>query len=271
MKNITYLPVTQEDLSIVQELRPQGWGDITISFQFYMRTPYCYPIKAILEGKVVGIGAAILFPNTSWLAHIIVNEQFRNQGIGAAIVTELLKIVEKNKIPTCLLFATELGFPVYKKLGFKEVCDYTFFERAETLKYDSFSENIIPCKTIHYAEIQDLDKTVAGEDRWVLLSTYIQNAFVYLNEKDKVEGYYLPDWGEGLIVANTPEAGIELLKIKCSKSTTIVVPNPNTNAINFLLENGYQPLRRRGIRMVWGKETGFQGDKVFSRVAGKLG
>lgn len=271
MKNITYLPVYQEDLGIIKTLSPQGWGDITPAFEFYLQKSYCVPIKAILDGEIAGIGTVILFPQTCWLAHIIVSEQFRNKGIGTGIVSELLKIIESHAIPTCLLIATEFGFPVYKKLGFRTVCEYSFLERRQDFADNSFSKNIVPCTSKYHSNIANLDQKIAGEDRWVLLSDYLENALVYLNENDVLEGYYLPNWGEGLIGADTPKAGLELLKIKCFNTKNLVIPSPNLAAIEFAKKAGFELQAKTGIRMIWGKDTGFEAEKVFSRIAGKLG
>ena len=45
------------------------------------------------EVKIIGIGTGIVFGNTAWIAHIIVNPEFRRRGIGRKIVIKLLNII----------------------------------------------------------------------------------------------------------------------------------------------------------------------------------
>ena len=82
--------ITYNDLSEILKLHPVGWPDIVPEFEFYIRKEFCYPIKAILENKVVGVGTLIVFDNTGWLAHIIVDKNHRNSGIGFQITEKLI-------------------------------------------------------------------------------------------------------------------------------------------------------------------------------------
>ena len=59
--------------------------------------------------------------------------------------------------------------------------------------------------------IMKLDREVSGENREKLLVSYISNALVYL-DRNTVKGYYIPGLGEGLIIADTVKAGMELMK-----------------------------------------------------------
>ena len=92
-----------------------------------MNSPFCYPIWAEVDGRIVGIGASIHFDHTAWIAHIIVDNHFRNRGIGYQIVCELLAGIKKDSIETCSLVATALGQPVYKKAGFRVVSEYSLW------------------------------------------------------------------------------------------------------------------------------------------------
>ena len=73
----------------------------------------------------------IIFQKSSWLAHIIVDPDYRSRGIGYRIVEQLLLQVSKHSPETCLLAATDIGKPVYLKAGFRDVGEYTFFEREK--------------------------------------------------------------------------------------------------------------------------------------------
>ena len=89
------------------------------------------PVKISIENKIIGIGTGIVFGNTAWLAHIIVNPEFRRRGIGRKIVIELLNIIKNTGCETVSLIATELGCPIYEKAGFIEQTKYAFFEKEK--------------------------------------------------------------------------------------------------------------------------------------------
>ncbi len=97
------------DLDQLKSLQPEGWPDITDEFEFYIRSDFCHPIKIRLYGKIVGIGVSIAFEKSAWLAHIIVDPNYRNRGLGYEIVNELIKnLRETRPIETFMLIATEI-------------------------------------------------------------------------------------------------------------------------------------------------------------------
>ena len=113
-------PMIGKDIKTIKKLQPKGWSNIVETFKYYYKAPFCYPIKAVIEGEIVGIGTAISYINTGWLAHIIVSEEHRGKGIGGAIVNYLCDYLKNSGHKTISLIATELGYPVYKKAGFRE-------------------------------------------------------------------------------------------------------------------------------------------------------
>lgn len=90
-------------------------------------------MKVTDGNQVVGTGVSVLFTNTAWLAHIIVDPGCRNRGIGGAIVDHLLNDLDSRSVDTVLLIATKIGEPVYRKKGFLDVCEYVFMQRQEPL------------------------------------------------------------------------------------------------------------------------------------------
>lgn len=104
--------------------------------------------------------------------------------------------------------------------------------------------------------VMSLDKRVSGEDRSILLKDKLANCYLYQDE-DKIKGYYLPDLGEGLIIAQEVTAGLQLMKLRYKNKDRGVLPADNTTAIKFLLDNGFYEKRRvkrmfLGKKLVWG-------------------
>jgi len=97
----------------------------------------------------------------------------------------------------------------------------------------------------------------------------LSNAEVYA-ENNKVIGFYLPDLKEGLIYADTDEAGLELMKLKYTKVDKAVLPSDNIAGIEFLQQNGFTETRK-GTRMILGNDLDWNPKKIFGRIGGNLG
>jgi len=261
--------VTPADLDEIRSLQPEDWSDIIPEFEFYIQSSFCCPIKTRINGKIVGLGASIAFKNTGWIAHIIVDGEYRNKGFGTQIVNKLLDILKRDSVETCSLIATELGKPVYLKAGFRIAAEYSFFKREKRWIDFPVYENIISFKEDHRALIYELDQLISGEKREPLLKDYLSNAEVYA-ENNKVIGFYLPDLKEGLIYADSDKAGLELMKLKYAKVDKAVLPSDNIAGIDFLRQNGFTETRK-GTRMILGKELEWNPQKIFGRIGGNLG
>jgi len=261
--------ITFNDLPEIRTLQPVVWGDIIPDMEFYLHYPFCNPIKVTVNGQIVGIGTIITFEHTAWLAHIIVGTSFRNKGFGGELVKYLLETVRQKSIDTILLIATEPGKPVYLKAGFNIVCEYLFFERVKPWINSLVSENVVPFHEEYRSELYELDKKMSGENRIPLLTDYLRSSVVYVDH-GTVLGYYIPDLKEGLIVADTEQAGHELMKLKYATVDKAVIPSVNLAGCEFLLQHGFVQ-KKTGTRMVYGKNTEWKPSMLFSRIGGNLG
>jgi GNAT superfamily N-acetyltransferase len=262
--------IKQKDLLNIKHLQPEGWSDIIVEFEFYVNSPFCYPIKVEVNNMIIGIGAAIEFGKTAWLAHIIVDPEHRRRGIGYQIVVELLKYLGHRSIETSILIATEMGLPIYEKAGFRIVNEYTYMKKDKQYNMLNTSDFVIPVKKEFTNVICKMDREVTGENRSWLLAKYLEGSYIYL-ENNEIKGYYLPNLREGLIIAVNDTAGIELLKLKMPAHDKIVLPSDNLKGIEFLTNNGFIRSETRGTRMIRGKNINWNPKKIFSRIGGNLG
>lgn len=262
-------PITYPDLEEIKRLQPGDWSDIIPHLKFYIDADFCHPVKAIYDQRIVGIGASIVFQNTSWLGHIIVDAGYRNQGIGYQLVKKLIDNPDFKPANPVLLTATKLGEPVYKKIGFRPVTDYVFFNRTEAWTPCPVSKHIIPYEKAFRSGILAMDERVTGEDRQRVLTPHLNSALLYVAD-NILQGFYMPDLGEGPIIAETKEAGIDLMKIKYDHVDKAVLPAENAIAIDFLKENGFAETSK-GLRMILGNDFNWQPASIYSRIGGNIG
>ena len=264
-----FSPFTHSDIPVLDELRPPDWTDIKIPFQFYLSSDFCFPIKLTHEDKIIGVGCPIIHDDVAWLGHIIVHPDFRNQGHGTSITKHLIKIAEGLKTSTIFLIATDMGAPVYSKLGFVTETEYLFYK--DVLLKEKFvrSKNVIPFHEKHFDQLYQLDKKLSSESRLKHLTEHCSSGIVYL-ENDRVQGFYLPNFGEGLILAELPSAGIELLKLHLSKNDKVVFPIDNTSALHFMMQSSFEYFRT-AKRMRLGLKRDWMAFAIYSRIGGNLG
>lgn len=264
-----FAPFTQLDISILDELRPTDWTDIKIPFQFYLASDFCFPIKLTVKDEIIGVGCTIIHDDIAWLAHIIVHPNYRNQGHGTSITKHLIKRAEDKKTSTVFLIATEMGAPVYSKLGFVTETEYLFYKNVVIKEKFVLSDEMIPFQEKIFDQIYQLDKKLSSENRLSHLTEHCSSGIVYL-ENDRVVGFYLPNFGEGIILAEQPSAGIELLKLHLANNDKVVFPIDNSSAMQFMTQHSSEFFRkakrmRLGLKREWIPST------IYNRIGGNLG
>ncbi len=263
-------PITKRDFDEIRNMEPKGWHDIIPDIELYVKSEFCNPIKVMVEERIAGIGASIVFKNTAWLAHIIVDENFRNRGIGTGIVNELLNYLKNNSIESCSLIATEMGKPIYVRAGFRIVTEYIFMERTQPWSGEPVSGNVIAFREEHRERVHELDRMISGESREWLLRDYLGDAMVY-SEHGEISGYYMPAFKEGLVFADTEKAGLELMELRCAKADKTVLPVDNTSGIEFLKGRGFAETGQRAARMILGRDLDWRPGNIYSRIGGNFG
>jgi ribosomal protein S18 acetylase RimI-like enzyme len=266
--DITINPLTSKDVEYVGALQPEGWGNILTSIHFYCTASFCYPLKATLDDKIVGIGTAIFHGSTAWLAHIIVHKDYRNAGIGSAITDSLISLVRKASCETILLIATPLGEPVYKKLGFDVETQYIFFDHG-SLPEPAGESNVVPFREEYRDALIKFDHRASGEYRQELFTPFLAGSKIFL-KGNEIKGFYIPTLGEGLIISSDPQAGIEMMKHRGQLNKLFCIPKDNKYGIQFLERNGYKKLRE-GSRMILGKKIRWNASQIYNRIGGNLG
>jgi GNAT superfamily N-acetyltransferase len=262
-------PLEHKDISVLSDLTPDGWQNIVPIFDFYTKSNFCFPIKVVHANKIVGVGTTIIHNDIAWLAHIIVHPDRRNQGIGQLITQTLVDKVKEKSCDTIHLIATDLGAHVYEKLGFVTETEYLFFKDIKPGQSWEVSKKIIPFADNFRKQVESLDHHVSLEKRMLQVEQHLKNGFVYL-QNNKVEGYYLPTFGEGLIVADTASAGVELMKLRLTAKEHAAFPVDNSSAASFFRQYNFKEFKT-AKRMRLGEKKNWQPTKIYNRIGGNLG
>jgi N-acetylglutamate synthase-like GNAT family acetyltransferase len=257
------------DLEQLHDLQPADWGDLVPRFRYFIDSPFCKPIKITERDQVIAIGTSMFHKDTVWLACIVVHPDHRKKGLGNTITRNLIDDIDRKLYPTIYLDATDFGYPVYKKLGFEVETEYAHYIRNQKTDDHELSENLVPYEEKFRQQTQELDRQISGEDRSEILSDFITSAMLYVNNA-KVEGFYIPGWGDGPIVATNGVAGTELMKLRIQTYNNAVFPVDNTISADFVTENNFA-FRKTSKRMYLGSKRIWYPQNLYNRISGQLG
>lgn len=259
----------QTDVNFISDLLPFGWEDVVSIIDWYTHTGFCYPVKVCIDKKIIGIGTAIVHNKTAWLAHIIVHTDHRNQGIGKDITQTLVDTSFSKGCETIYLLATDLGESVYRKIGFETETEYMIFTCESSGGNFESDENIVEIKSDFNKQILDLDRQVSGEDRILVLEQHLSDGYIYLIDNE-VQGFYMPNLGNGLIIAATNTAGEELMKLRLRSKDFAAFPVDNTNLSTFMKQYNFKEDRSEK-RMILGRKRNWQPQNIYNSIGGNLG
>ncbi len=263
------VPFETADVPQLASLQPTGWRDIAPVFEWYVSTGFCTPVKAVERSETVGVGCAIAFEGTGWLAHIIVHHDYRRRGIGSWIVGELTEHLEKQGVTGISLVSTDDGYEVYRRFGFVDEGEYAFFRSEKPVSSHQGELAVEIAQSRDHQEILELDRAASGEEREPLLRPHLSGALVF-RERGRILGAYFPELGEGLVEGVSPEAGLSLLDYRLVGGERCVVPAANKDAVQYLKEKGYSE-SGRSYRMYRGDRIPWRPSYEYSRIAGNLG
>lgn len=258
-----------EDIDQLNLLQPSGWDDIRPYFYYYSSSAFCEPIKISDGNKIAAIGTSIRHQDTAWLAHVIVHPEFRNQGLGKQLTSALVERLNPGNFKTVYLDATDMGYPVYKKIGFEIETEYIHLDGELRELHLKDPTSVVPYQEKYRAEILRLDQASSGENRELIFNDHLKSSLLYLSE-GKVRGAYFPGFFDRNIMADLPEAGTELMKLRMRTKNTARFPIANQSGVNFLLQNGYKEVRT-SRRMVMGIKREWKPENNFNRISGGLG
>ncbi len=269
---ITVRELASADIPLLRTFAPPEWNtDISAVFGRHFGQPYFYPIVAECDAALVGCADALLQGNAGWLGGIIVLPEYRGRGIGSALTEELVRFLREKRIKHQILIATSMGEPIYRKLGFQAVSYYIFFSRQTALPTTGTLSSVRAILPGDEDALLALDHAVTGEMRDAFLRRYLYGAWIHEAPSGRLDGYYLPALGTGLIIAANDAAGLAMLRYKVGHGGNVcVVPEQNRVAVDYLRAHGFAETSR-APRMVLGGDVAWQPEHVYCRGSGFCG
>ena len=212
--------------------------------KYNLASPDAQMFVASEGDRVVGTACSVWFGRTGWLGNVAVEDDVRGQGLGRALSQQSVDRIRQAGAQTVLLTATDLGKPIYERLGFTdEGVSYGIWEQraAPTLACDRSA-------TVQPSGIDDVirqDTAATGEDRGSYLAPFADRARVLAGPGQ--DGYRLGlPWGGGPVITASPAAARPLIvdMIRASPGSRLAFPEVNAHGGALAVSLGFQLARR---------------------------
>lgn len=172
-------------------------------------------------GHPVGTALAVHFGRTGWIGNVAVRPEARRQGLGMWLTEACLDWLHGRGATSVRLLASEMGVPVYRRLGFvNEGNAYDKYRVARGLLSPGRAGLLVEPLDPDPASLDllwEFDRTLTGEDRTPLLTPFSDRIGIMRESggdasgSRRLLGYGLRlPWGGGCVLARTREAGKEL-------------------------------------------------------------
>jgi len=89
-----------------------------------------FPLRHYLAyhgGRAVGASSLFLDGNSAGIYNVAVLPEARGQGIGSLLTLAPLQEAQAFDYTLAVLQSSEMGYPVYHRLGFEKVCDIDYY------------------------------------------------------------------------------------------------------------------------------------------------
>jgi predicted N-acetyltransferase YhbS len=215
-------------------------------------------------GGAAGAVCCVSFGATGWIGALGVAPEARRHGLGRALTEAAVARLRERGAATVLLFATDMGRPLYERLGFAA-------EGAATAWRGTAGAVAGPLGVRRLREddrqaVVSLDHSATGEDRSHLFDALHPLSGVAVDRAGATVGWAAKaPYGAGIAVcAADEEAGAALMAAAAGgpAPATLVVPDANATANAHLRRWGFRAANA-GERMRLGPPVAWRPERQF--------
>ena len=252
------------DEPVARTLDEAGFGPHVARLLGYPRdSPHGHVLVAVSGKKLVGGACCASFGSTGWIGALGVLPRARRRGAGELLTRAAIEWLTDRGASTVLLYATDMGRPVYDRVGF--VCE----SRARAWRGVAPSpvpDGVRRLRPSDRDRILELDHLATGEDRSAVLDMLPALLGVGYERDGALAGFALQTpWGAGpAVVAEDAGSGAAVLRGLSiePQPLTITVPDDNAAGSAALARWGFQPVNS-ALRMRYGPPVEHDPSRMF--------
>lgn len=215
---------------------------------WHLHTPYALALVATVDERAVGFALGVCHGSSGWLHDLAVHPLHMDTGVGSALAHALLEAMAAQGCTAQLLVAEPGSEGFWERFG--------FVPQVELLEYSAIRftqathDQVERLEPPHGLAVVHLDRLATGEDREALLREHFYLGQVYV-DGGRVRGFLLPLLGNGLIVADAPDVGLELQRWLLPVQEHLILPVGHLYAHAHLVR-AKASIQPKGLRMVRG-------------------
>jgi ribosomal protein S18 acetylase RimI-like enzyme len=222
------------DLELYRRIQPDGW------------------FVAVQEELPVGMVGATNYGAFAHVGLMAVHPDAQRQGLGLALMQFILARLDQQHVPLVTLDASDMGRPLYDKLGFLPYDETLIFERhGDPVRL----ERPAGIQSISIRELDELvewDSIVFGANRYKvfqeLLAFFPGRGFMLRDEAGQVDGYLFAQGNRIGPWVMRPSKNAEVLlqaalALPYDETLSLAVPAVNQSAIELLKGHGFEQVR----------------------------
>jgi predicted N-acetyltransferase YhbS len=255
-----------EEAGAVADLLSRAAFGPTVSrlVAFPRTSPHGDVLVADGAGEPLGAVCCVSFGRTGWIGALGVAPEVRRRGLGRALTEAAIARLHERGAETVLLFATDMGRPVYERLGFAIEGGATAWRG--TAGTTPAAVQVRRLREEDRDALQTLDRAATGEDRANLLRALRPLTGLAAERGGAMTGWAArAPYGAGIaICGGDDEAGIALMAAAAGgpEPATIVVPDANVAAAAVLRRWGFRAASA-GDRMRLGPAVAWRPERQF--------
>src|SRR5436190_7584909 len=141
-----------------------GWNQVAADWQrlFDLSPEGC--LAGRQDGQLVATATVASFGSAAhWIGMVLVDEAMRGRGVGSAMLAKVLDLARSRGGEAIGLDATDLGRPVYLKLGFTDVAPIDRW--CGELRAVGRGDGVEMIDRSSFDEIAGMDRQACGADR----------------------------------------------------------------------------------------------------------
>ena len=221
-------------------------------------------VAATGRGRLVGGACTASFGATGWIGALGVLPRARRRGIGELLTRACVEWLEERGARTSLLYATEMGRPVYERCGFVAEAAAQAWRGTPP---GPVPERVRRLRPADRTAILALDREATGEDRSAILEGLPALLGLGLERDDGTLAAFAlsTPWGAGpAVLAEDHESGLTILRALMAEPqpVTVTVPVDNADVARVLTQWGFQCVNT-ALRMRHGPPVRHDPSKMF--------
>lgn len=223
--------------------------------------------------KLVGTTVVTTYNSQlAWVGVVITHPDYRGQGLAKRLMAAAMDDLYERGVGCIMLDASLLGYPLYQKLGFRDLYRVETWQRDPTALSDArLSPTVRPIEAADLPEVIALDGDHFGFERPQVIEKLWQDGHGLVDcASGSIDGYLLlsktgqrigpwyhrhADGAENMLTAVLARYGHEVVRIQPPADHPIAIP--------LLKQYGFTPVRHT-TRMVYGGDPPGQMERQYA-------